>query len=80
MKHFVKLNNLFANAFTAYKVNNDRQPLNIISYKNPYKFKLVCDIKNHTFYSASSFTYKRAMELAEKFYEKMDKGDLYQCK
>lgn len=76
--HYVKLNTLFANAFTLYKVKNDRQPLCVRQTKNPHTFKIFCETNEHTWISSSSFNYKRAMELAEKFYDKMNKNELYQ--
>lgn len=42
------------------------------------QFKIFCETNEHTWISSSSFNYKRAMELAEKFYDKMNKNELYQ--
>lgn len=71
--HYVKLKTLFDNALTLHMVEGDLQPLNIRATKNPHTFKLYVETSQHTFVSAASFSYKRAMELAEKFYNLLNK-------
>lgn len=80
MIHLCKINTIFSNAFTRYKVKGDRQPLEIVATKNRHAFKLQCITENNAFISSKSFNYKRALELAEKFYANMNKNKLFQLR
>lgn len=80
MIHFCKINTIFSNAFTRYKAKGDRQPLEIVATKNRHIFKLQCITDNNAFISSHSFSYKRALELAEKFYADMNKNKLFQVR
>ena len=80
MIHICKINIIFGNAFTKYKVKGDKQPLEIVATKNRHIFKLQCSIENHTFISSHGFRYKRALELAEKFYANMNQNKLFQVR
>ena len=71
--HYVKIKTLFNNALTLHIVKGDWQPLCVRATKKPHTFKLYVETNEHTFVSAASFNYKRAMELAEEFYNLLKK-------